>query len=157
MKKMKAWVMVVIAVAVVIVILAGAIAIKTATFTSKQIAVDKKVSYPVDLDGAAGRLSGALKFQTVSSIDSSEVDYTQLAGLQGYIDKSFPLVNSTLEKKVINNYGLAICLERQRQPEEAYPSAGAPGRGARPARRLEAPTFLGRYSRRVHLGPRGDR
>ena len=106
MKKMKAWVVAVIAIAAVIVILVAAIAIKTATFNSKQVAVDKKVTYPVDLDGAAGRLSGALKFKTVSSIDPSEVDYTQLAGLQEYIAKSFPLVHSTLEKKVINNYGL---------------------------------------------------
>ncbi len=106
MKKMKAWVITVIAIAVVIVILVTAIAVKTATFTSKQVAVDNKVSDPVDLDGAAGRLSGALKFKTVSSIDQSEVDYTQLAGLQEYIAKSFPLVNSTLEKKIINNYGL---------------------------------------------------
>ena len=52
----------------------------------------------MDVDGAAGRFSGALKFKTVSSIDSFEVDYTRLAGLQEYIAKSFPLVNSTLEK-----------------------------------------------------------
>ena len=106
MKKMKAWVIAVIAIVSVIVILAGVIAIKTATFNSKQVAVDKKVSYPVDLDGAAGRLSSALKFKTVSSIDQSEVDYTQLAGLQEYIGKAFPLINSTLEKKVINGYGM---------------------------------------------------
>jgi len=70
----------------------------SASLESAQVAVDKKVSYPVDVDGAAGRFSGALKFKTVSSIDSFEVDYTRLAGLQEYIAKSFPLVNSTLEK-----------------------------------------------------------
>jgi len=106
MKKMKPWVIAVIVIAAIIVILVAAIAIKTATFTSKQIAVDKKVSYSVDLDRAAERLSGAIKFKTVSSIDPSQVDYTQYAGLQEYIGESFPLVNSSLEKKVINNYGL---------------------------------------------------
>jgi len=106
MKRKKAWVIVVICIAAVIVILAAALAIKTATFTSKQVAVDQKVSYPIDLDGAAGRLSGALKFKTVSSIDPSEVDYTEFAALQDYIGKSFPLVDSTLDKKVINGYGL---------------------------------------------------
>ncbi len=90
MKKMKAWVIAVIAIAAIIVILAAAVAVKTATFTSKQIAVDKKVSYPVDLDGAAGRLSGALKFKTVSSIDQSDVDYTQFAALQEYIGYIIP-------------------------------------------------------------------
>jgi carboxypeptidase PM20D1 len=106
MKKVKAWVIGVIIVAVIIVILAVPVAVKTATFTSKQIAVDKKVSFPLDLDKAAQRLSGAIQFRTISSIDRSQVDYSQFAGLQDYIDKSFPLVNSTLTKKVINNYGL---------------------------------------------------
>jgi len=106
MKRKKAWIVAVICIAAIIVILATVIAIKTATFTSKQLTVDQKVSYPIDLDKAAGRLSGALKFRTISSIDPSQVDYTQFAGLQDYIGKSFPLTDSTFEKKVINNYGL---------------------------------------------------
>jgi carboxypeptidase PM20D1 len=106
MKRRKAWIVAVVCIAAIIVILAAVVAIKTATFTSKQVAVNQKVSYPIDLDGAAGRLSGALKFKTVSDIDTSQVDYSEFAALQDYLGKSFPLVNSTLEKKVINNYGL---------------------------------------------------
>ncbi len=106
MKKMKKWVIAVISIAAVIVILIAAIAIKTVTFTSKQISVDKKVSFPVDMDKAAEHLSGAIKFKTVFNTDTSKVDYAQFTGLQEYIAKSFPLVSSTLDKKVINGYGL---------------------------------------------------
>ena len=48
MKKMKVWVIALICIAAIIVVLAAAIAIKTATFNSKQVAVDQKFSYPID-------------------------------------------------------------------------------------------------------------
>ena len=103
---MKTWVKVLLCIVGVIILLAAVIAIKTAMFTSKQVAVDKKVSFPVDMDQAAKHLSGAIQFKTVFNTDTSKVDYTQFTGLQEYLAKSFPLVNSTLDKKVINGYGL---------------------------------------------------
>ena len=105
-KKMKKWVIAVLAVVAVLVVLVAAIAIKTATFTSKQVAAGQKVSYSVDSSRAAERLSGAIKFKTISNKDYDKVDKSQFTSLQQYIEKSFPLVHSTLEKKVINNYSL---------------------------------------------------
>ncbi|HTZ17746.1 MAG TPA: M20 family peptidase, partial [Dissulfurispiraceae bacterium] len=105
-KKTMKWAIPVICVAAVIVILIAAVAIKTATFSSKQIAVDKKVSFPVDMDKATHDLSNAIQYKTVFDMDTSKVDYSQFTGLQQYLDKSFPLVSSTFDKKVINGYGL---------------------------------------------------
>jgi carboxypeptidase PM20D1 len=105
-KKMKKWVAVVLSIVAVLVVLVAIIAIKTATFTSKQVAAGKQPTFAIDADKAAERLSGALKFKTISNIDYEKFDYSQFTGLQEYIEKSFPLVHSTLEKKVINDYAL---------------------------------------------------
>ena len=83
--KKKKWLIPVLAIVLVIVILIAVVAIKTLTFTSKQLGVSAKVSYPVDMDQAAGHLSGAIKFKTVFNMDTSKVDYSQFTGLQEYI------------------------------------------------------------------------
>jgi len=105
-KKMKKWVIAILCIAAVLVVLVAVIAIKTATFTSKQLAAGQKISYTIDADKAAERLSKALQFRTISNDDNSKVDYALYVKLQAYLDKTFPLVSSTLEKKVINNYSL---------------------------------------------------
>lgn len=105
MKKRK-WLIPVLAVVLVIVVLVAAVAIKTFTFTSKQLSVSAKVSYPVNMDQAAGHLSNAIKFKTVFNVDTSKVDYSQFTSFQEYIGKAYPLVSSTLTKQVINSYGL---------------------------------------------------
>jgi carboxypeptidase PM20D1 len=103
---MKKWVIAVLAVGAVLVILIAAVAVKTLTFTSKQIAVSGKVTYPVDADMAAKRLAGAVQIKTIFNEDLAQVDYGQFTRLQEYLAASYPLVESKLEKKVINNYGL---------------------------------------------------
>jgi carboxypeptidase PM20D1 len=105
-KKMKKWVIAVLAIVAILVVLVAVVAIKTAMFTSKQVAAGKQVTFAIDADKAAERLSGAIKFKTISNIDYDKFDYSQFKGLQEYIEKSFPLVHSTLEKKVINDYAL---------------------------------------------------
>jgi carboxypeptidase PM20D1 len=103
---MKKWVIAVLSVVAILVILIAAVAVKTLTFASKQIAVSGKVTYPVDADQAAKRLSGSIQFKTTFDEDVSKVDYAPFAKLQEYLANSYPLVESRLEKKVINNYGL---------------------------------------------------
>lgn len=103
---MKKWVMAVLSVVLVIVILIGVVAIKTVTFISKQIPVSGRVTYPVDANKVAERLSGSIQFKTISSQDPSKIDYEQFRLLQEYLKKAFPLAHSTLDKKVINEYSL---------------------------------------------------
>lgn len=105
-KKMKKWVVAVLAIVAVLVVLVAVVAIKTAMFTSKQVAAGKQPAFAIDAGKAAERLSGAIKFKTISNTDYEKFDYSQFKGLQEYIEKSFPLVHSTLEKKVINDYAL---------------------------------------------------
>jgi len=103
---MKTWVKVVLCIVGVIVLLAAVIAIKTATFASKQLPAGTKVSYPIDTGQAAERLSASIKFKTIFNEDKSKVDYEPFARLQEYLEETYPLVHSKLERKIINNYGL---------------------------------------------------
>jgi len=103
---MKTWVIVVLCIVGVIVLLGAVIAVKTATFSSKQPPAVSKVTYNIDKDQAAQRLAESLKFQTVFNQDKSKVDYQPFAKLQEYLAKTFPLVYSNLDVKVINDYGL---------------------------------------------------
>jgi len=103
---MKKWVIVVLCIVAVIVVLGSVIAIRTMTFGSKQLPAGTKVDYKIDNNAAAQRLSGSIQFKTVFNEDKSKVDYETFAKQQEYLAKTFPLVNSTLDKKVINDYGL---------------------------------------------------
>ena len=103
---MKKWVIVVLCIVAVIVVLGAVLAIRTMTFSSKQLPAGTKVNYKIDTNQAAQRLSESIKFQTVFNEDASKVDYEPFAKQQEYLKKTFPLVYSTLDIKVINNYGL---------------------------------------------------
>lgn len=87
-------------------ILLVVIAIRTALFKSKQPSVSPVARCAFDIDKAAQRLSGAIQVPTVSSLEESQVDYGQLTRLRNYLEQSFPLVHSTLERQIINNHGL---------------------------------------------------
>ncbi len=92
--------------AALLLILLAVIAIKTAAFKSKQLIVDYKAAYPVDINAAAGRLAGAVQCPTISSLDESQVDFEQLARFREYLSASFPLVHSSLDRQIINKHGL---------------------------------------------------
>ena len=92
--------------AALLLILLAVVAIKTAAFKSKQLIIDSKAAYPVDIDAAAGRLAGAVQCPTVSSLDESQVDFEQLARFREYLSASFPLVHSSLDRQIINKHGL---------------------------------------------------
>jgi len=87
-------------------ILLAIVAVKTSAFKSKQVKADSTAVYPVDIDAAAGRLSGAVQCRTVSSLDESQVDFEQLARFCEYLSGAFPRVHSSLDKQVVNKHGL---------------------------------------------------
>lgn len=103
---MAPWSIAVILVIAFILILVAVIVIRTLTFRSRQISVAVVAGYPLDTEGAAKRLSGAVQFKTVSNLDGTLVDYEQLKLFQEFLEKSFHHVHSKLDKKVINKYGL---------------------------------------------------
>ncbi|MFA5401023.1 MAG: M20 family peptidase [Dehalococcoidia bacterium] len=108
---MKTWVIVILCILAVIVILGGIIAFRTMTFSSKQLPAGDKVTYNIDKNQAAQRLSESIKFKTIFNEDISKVDYEPFAKLQEYLKQTYPLVHSTTELKIINDYGLLYMWE----------------------------------------------
>jgi carboxypeptidase PM20D1 len=102
----KKWVLIVSSIVAIIVILVGAIAVKTATFTTRQLPTPSKVSYAIDLEGATDRLSHAIQYRTIFNEDLSLVDYGPFSKMEQYLEKSFPLTYAKVERKVINDHGL---------------------------------------------------
>lgn len=103
---MEPWAIVLTTLALVIVSLLIIIVVRAFNFKSKQLAVSDKIAYPVNTEGAVARLSEAVRFQTVSHIDKSRMDFKEFSRFHEYLEKSFPLIFSRLEKKVINGYNL---------------------------------------------------
>ncbi len=91
-------------VALAVLIFAGIILIRTWTFRSKQIPISHKVDNKINLDEAVARLGTALSIPTFSAINP--IDYTPFDKFRGFLKKSFPLVHSTLEMQVHNDYNL---------------------------------------------------
>lgn len=55
---------------------------------------------------AADRLAGAIRFPTISVEGKVDASAEALAGLQAYLQKSFPLVHQRLTRETVNEYGL---------------------------------------------------
>ena len=100
------WVIAVSLAALAIIVLIAVIAARTAAFKSRQPAAPEKISYSIDIDAAAARLSQAVTYRTVSGHDRSHFDYGQFTAFHSFLEKSFPRAHAILEKQLINEYSL---------------------------------------------------
>lgn len=87
------------------IIFAAILIFRTLSFKSKQIKTAVAEQYAVDAS-AVQRLSGAIKFETVSFQDSGKTDTAEFLAFHHYLKKSFPLIDSFLALKKINDYSL---------------------------------------------------
>src|SRR4051794_14662373 len=71
-------------------VLIGVLLFNVLTLTSPQIQVAAPPPAQVDAQGAATRLSEAIRFQTISNFLDPEQDAEALRGLQAHIAGSFP-------------------------------------------------------------------
>ncbi|HWP35921.1 MAG TPA: M20 family peptidase [Gemmatimonadales bacterium] len=79
--------------------------VNTLRFRSRQVA-SEPVSISVDVQGAAGRLAGALKFRTVSFQDSAAFDGAEFERLHAYLQATFPRVHQALTRETVNGYSV---------------------------------------------------
>ncbi len=100
------WVIAVSLAALAILIIIAVVAVRTATYKSRQTTPAAKITYALDVDAAVTRLSEAITFKTVSSLDRSEFDFSQFSAFHNFLEKSFPRAHAVLQKQVINSYGL---------------------------------------------------
>ena len=57
----------------------------------------------INMDQTARNLAKGLTFKTISFENQSEIDYSEFKNMQDYMEKTYPLINSKLEKIIINN------------------------------------------------------
>ena len=84
-------------------VLIGIIIIRTISYSSKQIEVKGIEKIQLD-DEVVQRLAGAIGIPTISGTDG--IDSSSFRALRNYIESSYPLVDSLLEKTPINEFSL---------------------------------------------------
>ena len=80
--------------------------IRTVRFTSKQVQVEPPIDIAVDSNEVAENLANALKFRTISYQDPAQIEGQEFLGLHEYLELAFPMVHSTLTRKVVGDYSL---------------------------------------------------
>ena len=83
------------------VILIGIFTINTIRFTSKKVKVEPIEKMKIS-EGVATRLSRAIQFSTISY--NHKIDTTAFVYLDSFLQRSFPLVDSLLERETVNKY-----------------------------------------------------
>jgi carboxypeptidase PM20D1 len=84
-----------------IVVVAGVLAFNVVTHGSRQLQVASVPRAAVDQQGAATRLSEAIRFRTISNFENPDSDTEALRGLQAHILKSFPAFHAAAKREVI--------------------------------------------------------
>ncbi|MFK7809664.1 MAG: M20 family peptidase [Saprospiraceae bacterium] len=87
----------------VVVVLIGAFTFNTIQFSSRQLPVQSVAAKTIS-DAAVKRLSEVIQIPTVSY--ETHIDTAAFIDFKNYLKENFPLVDSLLEKKVINDYSL---------------------------------------------------
>jgi carboxypeptidase PM20D1 len=93
-------------VAVILVFLAAVLAANAVRFSSRQIDVSRNAEAAPDVAAMAQRLAQAVRFQTVSSQDSSKFPHSEFEGFQAFLARSFPRVQSSMRRERVNDYSL---------------------------------------------------
>jgi carboxypeptidase PM20D1 len=89
-----------------IVILAGVLLFNVFSHGSRQIQVAAVPRATVDRQGAAARLSEAIRFRTISNFLNPEQDAEALRGLRAHIEKSFPAFHAAAGREVVGGHSL---------------------------------------------------
>ena len=85
--------------------------IKTFTYPSKQIVVEKIDPVAVDGTRAGKHLSDLITFRTISYKDSQQFDYSQFLALHQYLEINYPMVHRQMHKELVNQYSLLYVIQ----------------------------------------------
>ncbi|KIZ32740.1 MULTISPECIES: M20 family peptidase [Rhodopseudomonas] len=96
---------------VALVVLAGVLAYTTSQLSSRQLQVTALAPVEVNEQGAAGRLSEAIRFQTISNALNPEQDAEALRGLQDHIIASFPAFHAVAKREIVGSHSLLYTWE----------------------------------------------
>jgi carboxypeptidase PM20D1 len=89
-----------------IVLLAAAVAINTLRQGSRQLEVPPAPPLAVDEKGAAERLAGAIRFQTIASRDDADAGAAEFRKLHDFLQQRYPKAHAALKRELVANYSL---------------------------------------------------
>jgi carboxypeptidase PM20D1 len=95
-----------IALLVSLIFLTALILFRTLRFRDRSNAVEPIPAISIDEGLIAQHLSEAVKIPSVSKVDAEDVDRNPLLELRDWIERTYPLLSSTLKRTVINKYSL---------------------------------------------------
>jgi carboxypeptidase PM20D1 len=87
-------------------LLTAAVAINTLRQGSRQLEVPAAPPLAIDENSVAGKLSGAIRFQTVSSHDDPNLNADEFRKLQAHLQQQFPRVHASLQREVVGGLSL---------------------------------------------------
>jgi carboxypeptidase PM20D1 len=90
----------------VVVALAIAVAVKTLTMPSRQVAASPVQPVAVEVAAASERLAAAVRLKTIASPADVEANASEFLALQALLQASFPKAHAVLRREVIGKYGL---------------------------------------------------
>ncbi|MGE0498804.1 MAG: M20 family peptidase [Ramlibacter sp.] len=90
----------------VVLLLVAAVAINTLRQGSRQIDVPPAPPLAIDEKGLADKLSGAIRFKTISSHEDPELNAEEFRKFHAYLAQRFPRVHATLQREVVGGLSL---------------------------------------------------
>ncbi len=77
--------------------------------------VDKSAIQPIPIEPQAAiqHLAGAVRIQTASHLDASQIDYPAFLQLHHFLEQAFPQVHKTLTREVVDQYSLLYTWQGQ--------------------------------------------
>jgi carboxypeptidase PM20D1 len=83
-----------------------AVAINTLRQGSRQIDVPPAPPLALDEKAVADKLAGAIRFQTIASLDDPEAGAAEFLKFHAYLQQRFPLAHATLKRELVGKYSL---------------------------------------------------
>ena len=87
----------------IIIVLLLVIVVKTLLLKSRQIEIDPVAKLSIRKKSITN-LSDAIRYKTISNADTSLVDWEVFQGFINFLEERYPLVDSFLNKEIINDY-----------------------------------------------------
>src|SRR5690349_11571420 len=100
----------------VVFLLGTIVAIRTATFLSRQIhaspaAIAAAAHEPVNARAMAEQLGQAIRFQTISNQDPARFDAEAFRGMHRFLETTYPKLHATLKREVVGDFSLLYTWE----------------------------------------------
>jgi carboxypeptidase PM20D1 len=110
-----------LAVSVLLLLLMAAVTINTLRQASRQLDVPPAPPLAIDETAVADKLSGAIRFKTISSPTDADLNADEFRQLQAYLQQRFPRLHAALKREVVG--GLSLIYTWQGTDPAAQPIA----------------------------------